>query len=72
MSHAKAALSGWRSDYNRSRPYSVVGWQTPLDFATTSVRDWICPTPSQKLRARSGRSPGRQGHIQPSAETHVG
>ncbi|MCL8385909.1 integrase core domain-containing protein, partial [Xanthobacter aminoxidans] len=35
LSQARATLSGWRSDYNASRPHSALGWQTPSAFATT-------------------------------------
>ncbi len=35
LNQARAALAGWRSDYNGSRPHSRLGWQTPSAFAAT-------------------------------------
>jgi putative transposase len=38
LSHAHAALEIWRRDYNAERPYSSLGWQTPLAFAAAWQR----------------------------------
>lgn len=35
LTHARAALALWRADYNGSRPHSQLGWQTPIEFAST-------------------------------------
>ena len=33
LTHARSALSNWRSDYNDHRPHSGLGWMTPAEFA---------------------------------------
>src|SRR4030095_15287295 len=35
LTHARSALSNWRSDYNDHRPHSGLGWLTPAEFAQT-------------------------------------
>lgn len=35
LTHARSALSNWRSDYNDHRPHSGLGWMTPAEFAQT-------------------------------------
>ncbi len=52
LSHARSALSNWRSDYNDHRPHSGLGWLTPAEFAQTinTLRDAV-------LRSRSGSAP---------------
>ena len=35
LTHARSALSNWRSDYNDHRPHSGLGWMTPAKFAQT-------------------------------------
>jgi len=35
ISHARTALSKWRTDYNKDRPHSQLGWMTPIEFADT-------------------------------------
>jgi putative transposase len=35
LAQARTVLSLWRTDYNGSRPHSQLGWQTPLEFAST-------------------------------------
>ncbi len=42
LSQARAALSGWRSDYNGSRPHSGLGWQTRPPSPQPSTPDGIC------------------------------
>ena len=34
LPHARAALDGWRQDYNEERPHSKLGWMTPAAYAS--------------------------------------
>ena len=52
LSHARSALSSWRSDYNDHRPHSALGWLTPTEFAQT-----INPRRDAVLRSRNGSAP---------------
>jgi putative transposase len=56
--HARSALSSWRSDYDGHRPHSGLGWLTPAEFAQT-----INPRRDAVLRSRNGSAP------QPAATT---
>ncbi|WP_431192967.1 integrase core domain-containing protein [Xanthobacter aminoxidans] len=42
LSQARATLSGWRSDYNGSRPHSALGWRPRPPSPPPSIRDGIC------------------------------
>ena len=33
LAHARTVLSGWQSDYNRTRPHSALGNTPPAEFA---------------------------------------
>jgi len=35
LHHARVTLAAWRKDYNTERPHSLLGWQTPAEFAPT-------------------------------------
>lgn len=35
LAQARATLLRWQLAYNTTRPHSKLGWQTPIDFATT-------------------------------------
>nr|WP_245414438.1 integrase core domain-containing protein [Mycoplana dimorpha] len=50
LTHARSALSNWRSDYNDHRP--CLGWLTPAEFALT-----INPRRDAVLRSRNGSAP---------------
>ena len=52
LTHARSALSNWRSDYNDHRPHSGLGWLTPAEFAQT-----INPRRDAVLRSRNGSAP---------------
>ena len=52
LTHARSALSNWRSDYNDHRPHSGLGWMTPAEFAQT-----INPRRDAVLRSRNGFAP---------------
>jgi putative transposase len=52
LTHARSALSNWRSDYNHHRPHSGLGWLTPAEFAQT-----INPRRDAVLRRRNGSAP---------------
>jgi putative transposase len=32
LTQARVALACWRGDYNKNRPHSGLGWQTPSAF----------------------------------------
>ncbi|OYO90927.1 hypothetical protein CHR63_27215 [Serratia marcescens] len=34
---ARCKIEAWRIHYNRSRPYSALGWMTPSEFTEKSV-----------------------------------
>jgi len=51
LTHARSALSNWRSDYNDHRPHSGLGWLTPAEFAQT-----INPR-RDAVRSRNGSAP---------------
>ena len=55
LTHARSALSNWRSDYNHHRPHSGLGWLTPAEFAQT-----INPRRDAVLRSRNGFAPHRR------------
>ena len=52
LTHARSALSNWRSDYNHHRPHSGLGWLTPAEYAQT-----INPRRDAVLRSRTGSAP---------------
>ena len=52
LTHARSALSNWRSDYNDHRPHSGLGWMTPAEFAQI-----INPRREAVLRSRNGSAP---------------
>ncbi len=33
MAHARAVIRAWATDFNETRPHSVLGYQTPKAFA---------------------------------------
>lgn len=35
LCYARAAVAGWRTDYNVTRPHSRLGWMTPSEYANT-------------------------------------
>ena len=40
LAHARAALEGWRGDYNLTRPHSRLGWLAPAVYAATLDPRW--------------------------------
>lgn len=62
LTHARSALSNWRSDYNDHRPHSGLGWMTPAEFAQTINlrRDAV-------LRSRNGPAPQHAATAQNTA-----
>src|SRR3954453_13742417 len=44
LAQARVALKCWRADYNEARPHSQLGWNTPSEFATHTIRagSWRC------------------------------
>jgi putative transposase len=58
LTHARSALSNWRSDYNDHRPHSGLGWLTPAEFAQT-----INPRRDAVLRSRM--APHRNSPLPP-------
>ena len=36
--HAREVLTAWRTDYNRERPHSSLGWLTPTEYAARIER----------------------------------
>ena len=52
LDHARAKIAAWVDDYNRSRPHSALGYQTPAVYAAnlTAVADRL-RNPDQLRRA---------------------
>ena len=73
LAQARMLLAGWQADYNRSRPHSQLGWQTPDEFAST-----FNPRRAPALRHTKGSapapvaSPARQGQTNPGNELKAG
>ena len=65
LSQARAALSGWRSDYNGSRLHSGLGWQTPSAFAAT-----FHPRRDQRPRQARSSAPDPAAHTAEQAKPH--
>jgi putative transposase len=40
LAHARAALEGWRGDYNLTRPHSRLGWLAPAVYAAILDPRW--------------------------------
>ena len=49
LAHARAALEGWRADYNNDRPHSRLGWLSPAIYAAHRR--------SPALRSTAGSAP---------------
>ncbi|WP_461383377.1 integrase core domain-containing protein [Devosia indica] len=41
-SYAKAAVAGWRMNYNANQPHSRLGWMTPSEYANTFNSSETC------------------------------
>lgn len=73
LSYARAAVAGWRTDYNLNRPHSRLGWMTPTEYANTF-------NPRRDLPLRSIASsaaapvahPGQIGHENRQSLHHAG
>jgi putative transposase len=59
LSHARATLRAWRTDYNRNRPHSRLGWLTPTEYADTF-------NPRRDLTLRSMKSSAPDPVVQPA------
>jgi len=49
MTHARAVIRAWATDYNEERPHSALGYQTPKAFAeylTTATDTRAAPSES--------------------------
>ncbi|WP_288806090.1 IS3 family transposase [uncultured Novosphingobium sp.] len=40
LDHARRQIAAWVEDYNRRRPHSALGYQTPADFAAKLHKQW--------------------------------
>ncbi len=40
MDHARVAIAAWVEDYNRERPHSSLGYETPAAFAAELNKQW--------------------------------
>jgi putative transposase len=49
LASARIQLESWRSDYNRARPHSALGYRTPNEFATLLAQRQPQPTIMGKL-----------------------
>nr|ALG05363.2 transponase B2 [uncultured bacterium 5H7] len=49
LDHARVVIAAWADDYNRERPHSALGYETPAAFAAELDKQWpasLCPTGS--------------------------
>lgn len=49
LANARHQVESWRTDYNRSRPHSALGYQTPNEFAALVAQRQPQPTIMGKL-----------------------
>jgi hypothetical protein len=56
LDHARIAIAAWAEDYNRERPHSALGYETPAAFAAELYKQWPVP-----LRP-SGSAPPTASH----------
>ncbi|PHP19180.1 IS3 family transposase [Sphingobium sp. IP1] len=40
LDHARVAIAAWADDYNRERPHSALGYETPAAFAAELDKQW--------------------------------
>jgi transposase InsO family protein len=40
LDHARAVIAAWADDYNRERPHSALGYETPAAFAAELDKQW--------------------------------
>lgn len=73
LSRAHAVLAIWRADYNGSRPHSQLGWQIPVEFASTFNPRRALALRNLKSSAPSpAASPAQQGKSNPGNELRTG
>jgi hypothetical protein len=41
LAHARVEIAAWTEDYNRERPHSSLGYETPAAFAAGLDRQWL-------------------------------
>ncbi len=72
LGHARSAVARWVADYNKTRPHSALGYQTPVEYAAnlTAMGDRLHATvplrrspiaPSAQLRQIHPRTPAATG-----------
>tara|TARA_R110002049_G_scaffold172708_6_gene339528 strand:- start:10811 stop:11308 length:498 start_codon:yes stop_codon:yes gene_type:complete len=73
LSHARATLAAWRTDYNTERPHSRLGWQTPAAFAQTFTlqRGLTLRNPQSSAPAPVAQ-PAQMGKTQAQSLAHAG
>ena len=49
LADARRIVEGWRQDYNRDRPHSALGYQSPAEFARGAVRAAEAPSADDGL-----------------------
>lgn len=72
LSYARAAVAGWRSDYNLNRPHSRLGWMTPTEYANTFHPRRDLPLRSSEGSAAALAHPGQIGHNTRPSLHHAG
>lgn len=62
MTHARAVIRAWATDFNETRPHSAIGYQTPKAFAAgiTTATD-IRAAPSESSARMSVAPPASIG-----------
>jgi len=43
LAHARVEIAAWVEDYNRERPHSSLGYETPAAYAAILERQWPAP-----------------------------
>lgn len=38
LADARTKIEAWRRDYNESRPHTLLGWLTPIEYAAAAAK----------------------------------
>lgn len=73
LHHARVTLAAWRTDYNKERPHSRLGWQTPAAFAQTfAPQRGLTPRNPQSAAPAPVAQPAKNGKTQTRSLAHAG
>ena len=59
LNEARGVIETWRVDYNRARPHSALGYQTPEEFAAEQAALLALPPGDGRTQGKGGiEAPG--------------